>query len=258
MNAVEFAKGHIFREIDNDVLTYAFKPKVGNNLVGVPSIIEHLIIRNMVIAELNLLEGVEKKIPIGLCNLKLNNGQVMILEIPKNLLNNRPILTADYVITTPYNSTGMRLPSGVNGALAKMLNSNNNISANMNSRVEVMNENIIKIEGIDYLDPLSTIIVRVQNNPNMSNIPATAFIKFGELCELAVQKWVYAHKRKSISTNVLTGGAELVEIKAIVDEWSDAKEQYKEARKVMVSIINMADSRFGQQLVSGRIGNLNY
>lgn len=258
MNAVEFAKGHIFREIDNDVLTYAFKPSVGNTLIGIPSIIEHLIIRNMVIAELNLLEGEEKKVPIGSCNLKLNNGSVMILEIPKTLLNNRPLLTADYVISAPYNHTGMRIPNGVNGAFSKMLHSNSNIGATTNTRIEVMNENIVKLEGMDYLDPLAVISVRVQNNPNMSNIPATAHIKFAELCELAVQKWIYTHKRKSISTNVITGGVELVEIKNIVDEWSDAKEQYKEARKIMVSIINMADSRFGQQMISGRIGNLNY
>lgn len=258
MNAVEWAKGHIFREIDNDVLTFAFRPKVGNALVGIPSVIEHLIIRNMVIAELNLLEGEEKKIPIGLCNLKLNNGQVMIIEIPKQLLNNRPVLSADYVISAPALNTGMRVPGGVNGALSKMMHSNSAIGATTNTRTEVLNENMIKIEGIDYLDPLSSISVRVQNNPNMSNIPATAFIKFGELCEVAVQKWIYAHKRKEISTNIITGGAELVEIKNIVDEWSDAKDKYKEERKIMVSIINMADSRFGQQMISGRIGNLNY
>lgn len=258
MNAIEFAKGHIFREIDNDVLTFAFKPKVGNNLVGVPSVIEHLIIRNMVVAELNLLEGEEKKVPIGLCNLKLNNGRVMILEIPKSLLNNRPLLSADYSISAPYNQQNVRGQNGIAGAFNKMLRSNSGIPVTSNTRTEVMNENIIKIEGTDYLDPLSMLSVRVQNNPNMSNIPATAFIKFAELCEVAVQKWIYTHKRKEISTNVITGGAELVEIKNIVDEWSDAKERYKEERKTMVSIINMADSRFSHQLVSGRLGNLNY
>ena len=258
MNAVEWAKGHIFREIDNDVLTFAFRPKVGSGLIGIPSVVEHLVIRNMVIAELNLLDGEEKKIPIGSCNLKLNNGSIMIIEVPKTLLNNRPILSADYVISAPNTNIGMRIPSGINGALSKMLHSNSSLGATTNTRTEVLNENMIKIEGVDYLNPLSMLSVRVQNNPNMSNIPATAFVKFGELCEIAVQKWIYTHKRKEISTNIITGGVELVEIKNIVDEWSDAKEKYKEERKIMVSIINMADSRFGQQLISGRVGNLNY
>lgn len=258
MNAVEFAKGHIFREIDNDVLNFAFRSKITNFAIGIPSVIEHIIIRNMVILELNLLEGEEKKIPISSCVLKFNNNGIMALEIPKQVLNFRPLLSADYIISAPYNFVGANVSAGLNGALKKMVNSVSTVPVTSNARIEILNENTIKIEGTDYLDPYSTLSVRVQNNPNMSNIPLTSHIKFGELCEFATQKWIYTHKRKEIENNIITGGSELIGIKAIVDEWSDSKDKYQEARKKFVAILNMADSRFSEQQTKSRMGNLNY
>jgi hypothetical protein len=75
---------------------------------------------------------------------------------------------------------------------------------------------------------------------------------------LIVQKWIYAHKRKEINSNVLTGGAELVELKTIVDEWSDSKEAYREARKEFIGILNMSDNRFQNEIVKSQVGSLQY
>ena len=257
-NVIEIAKKHILTEIDNDVIQFAFAKRIGSQLVSAISVLEHAVIRNNVISDINLLDGEEKKVPVASCIVKFHRDGVLLLEIPKRVLNNRPVLTADYIISTPlagYNSPAM---GGMSGLLKKMYNTTATPPTDSNVRLEVVSENLIKMDNIDFLDPNSLLSIRVQNNPNLSNLPATTYIKFAELCELAVQKWIYAHKRKEINTNVLTGGTELVELKNIVDEWSDSKEAYREARKEFVGIMNMADSRFQNQLVKSQVGSLQY
>lgn len=257
-NAIEVAKKYILMEIDNDVLQYAFAKRVGSQMVSAISVLENTVIRNNVIADLNLLDGEEKKVPVSNCILKYNRSGTMLLEVPKNLLNNRPILSADYLISAPLAGFGAPSMGGTSGLLKRMFNTVSTPPVDSNARIDVVSENLIKLEGVEFLDPYSMLSVRVQNNPNLSNLPATTHVKFAELCELAVQKWIYTHKRKEINTNVLTGGAELVELKTIVDEWSDSKEAYREARTKFIGIMNMANIRFQNEIVKSQVGNLQY
>lgn len=257
-NAIETAKRYILTEIDNDVINYAFSRRVGSQLVSAISTLEHIVIRNNVIADINLLEGEEKKIPVANCILKFNKDGILLLEVPKKVLNNRPLLSADYLISSQISNYSMQSTGGTSGLLRKMMNTASTPPMNSTVRLEVVSENLIKLENVEFLDPNSLISVRVQNNPNLSNLPASAHIKFAELCELAVQKWIYAHKRKEINSNVLTGGAELVELKTIVDEWSDSKDAYREARKEFIGILNMSDNRFQNEIVKSQVGSLQY
>ena len=53
-NAIEAAKKHVLMEIDNDVLQYAFAKRIGSQMVSAISVLENIVIRNNVIANLNL------------------------------------------------------------------------------------------------------------------------------------------------------------------------------------------------------------
>jgi len=258
MNAIEYAKKYIMDEMEDKLLTFCFTPKYGANLVSIPSIIENKIIRNIVVAELNMLEGVEKKVPISAANVKYSAEGIMLLEIPKKYLNNSPILSVDSIVTAPYNTYMNTVQGGFQGAVEKLFRTHADLDMYSNVKLEVISENLIKIENIEYFDPYSIINLRVQNNPNMNNLPTQTHIPFAELCLIAVEKWIYKKKRIEINSNVLKGGVELSILKEIVDEYSDRDELYKEKRKKMIAIINMADQRFRNTRIKAGVGNLMY
>lgn len=257
MNAIEHAKSHIVNEIDDDILTFAFRTGYANEIIGAMSVLENKIIRNIVIKELNLLDGEEKRIPFTACKLLMSGNGVMLIEIPSNALNNRPIITVDNIMSGGVGQARLNRVGGLPGLAINMLNTNLPTDLYSNCKVEVMNNNIIKVSEVSYMEPNAIISLRVHSNPNLSNLPSTTHVDFAELCLYATQKWIYAKKRKDINLAVLKGGAELSIIKDIVDEWSDAGELYKEKRKEFIAIMNMSDKRFMNEQIQLGVGNLH-
>lgn len=257
-NAIEHAKSHIIDEIDDDILTFCFKAGYANEIIGVMSILENKIIRNIVIKEINLLDGEEKRIPYSACKTLYNANGTILLEIPNIVLNNRPVITVDNIISGSIGQARLNRVGGLAGNAINMLNTNLPTDMYSNCKLEVINNNIIKISEVNYMEPNAILTVRVQSNPNLSNLPVTTHIDFAELCLLAVQKWIYAKKRKDINMAVLRGGVELSIMKEIVDEWSDAKETYKEKRTQFLAVMNMSDKRFMNEQIGLGVGNLYY
>lgn len=257
MNAIEHAKSHITNEIDDDILTFAFKTGYTNEIIGVMSVLENKIIRNIVIKELNLLDGEEKRIPFTACKLLMSANGVMLIEIPSNVLNNRPIITVDNIMSGGVGQARLNRVGGLPGLAINMLNTNSPTDLYSNCKVEIINNNIIKVSEVSYMEPNAIISLRVHSNPNLSNLPSTTHVDFAELCLYATQKWIYAKKRKDINLAVLKGGAELSIIKEMVDEWSDAAEEYKEKRKEFIAIMNMSDKRFMNEQIQLGVGNLH-
>ena len=257
MNAIEHAKSSIVDEIDDDILTFCFKTGYSNEIIGAMSVLENRIIRNIVIKELNLLDGEEKRIPFSACKLLVAANGVWLIEIPANVLNNRPIITVDNIMSGGVGQARMNRVGGLPGVAINMLNSNMSTDMYSNCKIEVMNNNIVKISEVSYMEPNAILSVRVHANPNLSNLPATTHVDFAELCLYATQKWIYAKKRKDINMAVLKGGVELSIIKEIVDEWSEAKELYKEKRTQFIAIMNMSDKRFMNEQIGLGVGNLH-
>jgi len=256
MNAIEHAKSYIMDEIDDDIITFCFKAGYNNEIIGAMSIVENKIIRNIVIKELNLLDGEEKRIPFTACKLLMSNNGTMLIEVPNNVLNNRPIITVDNIMSGGVGQARLNRVGGLPGLAINMLNTNLPTDMYSNCKVEVINNNIIKVSGVSYMEPNAIISLRVHANPNMSNLPSTTHIDFAELCLLATQKWIYAKKRKDINMAVLRGGAELSIMKEMVDEWSESKELYKEKQKEFIAIMNMSDGRFMNEQIQLTVGNL--
>lgn len=256
MNAIEHAKDHIINEIDDDILTFCFKAGYSNEIIGAMSILENKIIRNIVIKELNLLDGEEKRIPFTACKLLMSNNGIMLIEIPSNVLNNRPIITVDNIMSGGVGQARLNRVGGLPGLAINMLNTNLPTDMYSNCKVEVINNNIIKVSEVSYMEPNAIISLRVHANPNMSNLPSTTHLDFAKLCLLATKKWIYAKKRKDINMAVLRGGAELSIMKEMVDEWSDAKDLYEEKQKEFIAIMNMSDGRFMNEQIQLTVGNL--
>jgi hypothetical protein len=95
---IEFAKNHILNEIDDEVLAFSFNAGYNNEIIGTMSILENKIIRNIVIRELNMLDGEEKRIPFTACRVLFHGNDNMLIEIPAITLNNRPIITVNGIL----------------------------------------------------------------------------------------------------------------------------------------------------------------
>ena len=255
---IEFAKNHILNEIDDEVLAFSFNAGYNNEIIGTMSILENKIIRNIVIRELNMLDGEEKRIPFTACRVLFHGNDNMLIEIPPITLNNRPIITVDSITSGILPQGRINKVGGLTGVAMNMLNTNSPTDMYSNCKTEVINNNIVKISDVSYVEPNAIINLRVQSNPNMSNLPLTTHIDFAELCLLATQKWIYAKKRKDINIAILKGGAELSVLKEIVDEWNDAKELYKEKRMKFIAIMNMSDKLFMNDQIKVGLGNLTY
>lgn len=256
MNAIEFAKSHIANKIDDRVLQYCFKEVYNTQMIGSLSIMENKVIRNIVLKEINLLDGEEKRIPFSACKLLFTAGDYMLIDVPATVLNNRPILTADHLASGTVGQGRTNNVGGLSGMMISMLNNLSATDTYVNAKLEVVNNNIIKISQIGYVEPNAILTVRVQSNPNLSNLPATTHVDFGKLCLIAVKDWIYNKKRVDIAVAAINGGVELSIIKEIVDEWSDKGTEYEEERTKFIAIMNMSDRVFMDSQIKLGVGNL--
>lgn len=256
MNAIEHAKSHIANEIDDKILQYCFKETYNTQIIAALSVMENKVIRNVVLKEINLLDGEEKRVPFSACKLLFRAGDYMLVEVPPAILNNRPILTADHLASGTVGQGRTNNVGGLSGMMIDMLNNLSATDTYVNAKLEVMNNNIIKIGQVGFIEPNAILTVRVQSNPNLSNLPATTHVDFAKLCLIGVKKWIYNKKRIDIATAALNGGAELSIIKEIVDEWSDKGTEYEEERAKFISIMNMSDRSFMDSQIKIGVGNL--
>ena len=63
---------------------------------------------------------------------------------------------------------------------------------------------------------------------NLSGLSTSTYSMFGELCVWAAKRYIHKELRIKLDRGYIEGGFEIGEVKNIVDEYSDAEQNYKD------------------------------
>lgn len=233
MNAINKALNEIKFNIPEEILNIAFLEYGGVNINKVISLDERImnaVIRPRCLVDCNMVSGIDMK--IDLCNVVVNrlyNGE-HILEIPKTVTQGKSILAPlEIVCNVVYTNTfpAINLSPMINVA-SIMYNNLATHNVIQSSKLELIGENTVLVHDPSIIILNGVLRCRVEFDSNMSSLPPSGFLHFGNLCVLATKAYIYRHCKVKLDQGYIQTGHELSVITDIVESYADANEQYYE------------------------------
>lgn len=236
MNALRKALDDIRFVVPRPILESVFVKRHTNYRIASPSLDEQIlnsVIRPRVYTDTNLVGGVEILVPlIGLSGEEVNTTD-MVYRIPKNLTQNRAImsvLNVTYVDPSSMVSAGSFSSCGVTAeqsAATALLDAVTPLPMLSTGRVTIIGENIILIRDSIRIPTNSYLRCIVAHDEAMSHIQPRSYKAFCKLVEYAVKAFIYNEYIIEVDMGELRGGHNLGKFKDIIEEYSDANELYE-------------------------------
>lgn len=196
------------------------------------------ILRPRVLVDCNLVGGITVMVPLDGITPSFRDNFSSVYEVPKELTQNRSIVSVLSVGYMPYanafNSTGMGYGNVSPGSMNEITSAAQRVSDSVsgvppisNAQVSLIGENTILLR--DQYRVTSAYILRciLSNDENMNNISTRSWHAFSKLCQLAVKSFIYNTMLVKIDQAYLQGGQELGAFKSYVETLSDAEEMYQ-------------------------------
>jgi len=230
MNAISKALSEVYYNIPMEIINLGFND---NPIYATQSIDETIIarvIRPRVLMDCNIVGGVEVYINLLYCNIldySTNYGNEYLIEVPKNVTNNRSLVS---VLSLFYNNSKFGIEDGSSGELAPILMKQMRTASPptliSTTRLELIAENKVLVS-----DP-STIIVGgimkcvLENEDNLSNLSPRSYLSFGKLVTLAVKAHIYNYLRVKLGSGYIQSGHEIGVVNDVIADYSSANEDY--------------------------------
>ena len=232
MNALQNAIKDVKFAIPPEILVIAFseQDRTLNNMINLDDRMLSSVIRPRVLVDCNIVGGIETRIDLNKCVVNWLSNREFVVEVPKELSNNRSIITVlslvsnvIYSRTTRYNDTPDIVSVGMD-----LMNNLGSETVVQTSRMEMLSDNVILISdpSIHIINGILRCIV--ENSPNMENIHPRSYNAFSKLVILAVKSYIYNTLVVKLDKGYIYGGHELGIIKDIIDNYSTAEEDYQE------------------------------
>lgn len=238
MNPITYALQRIKQEIPSQLLSLAYTTPAAKMFavpVSVDSVIKDRVINDRVLLDCNLVGGAEVVIPLnGVTHEQVQPG-VHVYRIPKQLTQNRSILSA---LSIGFSNDNMGNVSHQYGAQDEVMNAYKQQMSSMMSiqlisdaRCNVIGDNVIMAEHADFY--LGRIYLRcvIENDSNMNHLNPRSWDNFATLCTWAVKGDIYINNVIPIDRGYMQGGSEIGVYKDIIDGYSDANETYRDFLK---------------------------
>jgi len=266
MNALQNATNFIKRRIPKEILNLAFMTKVGviGKITNIESQIESLVLKPIVLVDINLMKGVTYTIELSKCkqyHIQYNiTDQYMVIEVPYALTGNKEIIDALSMTYSPINSfSNANVGFGSNGGLSLASSAMDAVDPNAVSGVVTSNLQLIGPNTILVHESIlggigGYLRISVENDESFNNLKPKSILAFRELCLLATKAYIYNEFEIEMSEGVIYGGHNLDTIKDKIDSYESAAEDYDEfiktkMRKVLF-INDFSYSRYVKMLVT--------
>ena len=262
MNAITNAIKDVKFNIPPEVLNAAFIEygidNINNQIVSLDDRILNTVLRPIVLVDCNLVGGTD--IEIDLCYTKAARqpDYGYIIEIDKKVTGGRSILAAYEIICNVI--AGPSYPSSGGSAFNSVgINMYNNMTTHNiihSSKLEVIGENKILLHDPGIFIISGAIRVRIENSPNMANLPPTSYPTFSKLCVLAVKSWIYNHTIIKLNQGYIYKGHELTRMTSIIEGYESVIEEYNELLiNKMRKVLFMSDSETRTRFITHLIPN---
>lgn len=238
MNPLTYALKRIRQQIPREVLNLAFKQKTTTGFsipVSVDSMIREQVINDMVLTDCNLTGGAEVVIHLRSTVRERVEPGVHVYRIPKQLTQNRKILSALSLSFSMSGTSAMGMNYGTNDEVLnvakKQMASNMAIEPISDARCSVIGENVIMAEHADSY--IGNVYLRciIENDANMNHLNPKSWDNFGTLCVWAAKSCIYVNTIIDMDRGYIVGGSEIGQYKTTIENYSDANETYRDYLK---------------------------
>lgn len=236
MNALRKALDDIKFVVPRPILDTVFVKRNSNYRIAAPSIDEQIlnsVVRPRVYIDTNLVGGAEILVPlIGLQGEEVSTTD-MVYRIPKNLTQNRSIMSVlniTYVDPNSMVNAGGYGSLGVNveqSAAQNLLDAVSPLPMLSTGRVTIIGENVVLVRDSIRIPSNSYLRCIVAQDEAMSHIQPRSYKAFCKLVEYAVKAFIYNEYIIEVDMGELRGGHNLGKFKDIIEEYADANELYE-------------------------------
>jgi hypothetical protein len=236
----------IYNTIPHPILEAAFRPR--DFQVSLDQRIKDTIILGRVLPDCNINTGKIKRIPLRRSMAEpirsmdgggslADQGGKRLYNIPPEARENRDIVGVidisfrlDYT-TFAYGQDGFGSQGNTLGGLARAaLDSHTMSNACLTPTPTLLANNMILIDtyNLFFSDDEWTLVCRLGYDDEFTNISNSSVYPLSELILTATKAYVWVNLVLRIDQAELSGGQEIGQFKAIVDEYKPALDQYKE------------------------------
>lgn len=236
MNALRKSLDDLKFTIPRPILETVFVKRHSNYRIAAPSLDEQIlnsVVRPRVYIDTNLVGGAEILVPLlGLAGEEVNTTD-MVYRIPKNLTQNRSIMSVlniTYVDPSSMVSAGSFSSCGVTleqTQAENLLNALSPLPMISTGRVTIIGENVVLVRDSIRIPTNSYLRCIVAHDEAMSHIQPRSYKAFCKLVEYAVKAFIYNEYIIEVDMGELRGGHNLGKFKDIIEEYSDANELYE-------------------------------
>lgn len=241
MNALQTALKRLYYKIPKRILEVGFleqDPRL-NRMTSLDSRIMVNVIRGRVLMDINLVGGIEIRIPLSKCDLVAVDNNIYTISVPKTVTNGKSIVsvlsllanniyTQDAIVGGNLVNYGSLSMSPIMSAGLNMMNAMSTEYIAQTSRLELLGENLILVQEPSITLVEGLLKVKVANSANLENINPRNYIAFSELVTLAVKSYIYNNVIIELDRGYIVGGQELSIIKDKIEEYADAESMYEE------------------------------
>lgn len=268
---IAYALGRINRAIPKQLLHEAYgKQDIGGMLnpfggiINPNELIRDKVITGRVLADLNIVGGIETEIASEKCMINRQSDNSYIIVIPKEATNGKSVtsllglrLGATNVNAYPtMNPNRLVVPTTTTGnnAMALFNSSTAMPLVNIGDVTQLPGENTFLIRNMAYIPSYTHLRVIVQNNDDLSNLSPRTQIKFAELCILAVKSDIYNELIVTIDEQQIMAGRGVGAFKNMLESYNDAETMYQEALAKFTSTMASGDREQQRAMIRLSLG----
>lgn len=268
MNPITKALDEVGFRIPRQILQVVFVEPYQHfrdSAVDIKEMINHLVLRQRVLIDCNLVGGTEVRIPLDdLTGETVDGGYTTVYRIPKSKTNGRSIMSAlDVTYGSLYQNLGGYSVNTLATASPAMQIGSAVMDAQLRTpyvstaRVDLIGENVVMVQDSIILPANLFLRCVLENDENLNNIQVRSYPIFARLVELAVKSYIYNTYVIQLDMGELRAGLQVGRFKEIIDGYADAEQMYQEyLNEKWRKVAFMNDKETYQRYISLLVGGV--
>lgn len=225
MNAINYGIRSTNMAIPEAILRYGLvTPNTDEHLLSLDNLLLTKVIRPIVMVDMNAYGSNKLSVSTNECDTIYSGSDGTTYHVPKKLTNFRSI-----AIPISLTMSGFaQMLSKPDSDIDKVRDSMGNVGGYINSNVTLIGENTIFVA--QYMETGTDTFLNfiIENDSMLNNISSRNYMALGELFVLATKAYIYNQTVLKLNEGYILHGHSSDTFKDIINEWSDALQEYKE------------------------------
>jgi len=256
MTNIQYLIQVIKRVIDREILHITFANEIKENrYISLDRLIEINIIRPYLLVDINIIDGIEMKVPLEACNEIYRDDYCVSYEIPPAILGNRKILSVSALVLSDINTgsygTGEEYKADIKSSLE-------DVSGDIITDITVVGNyevmvNSPAIVGTGYFK------LQVEHDARLSDVQRYLLKNFRKAVTYAAKAYIYRKLHLRLAKGSSYRGHDLNALSNIVEEYKadDMMElYYEEIDKNIGTALFINDEESMSDFISKRFNNI--